>query len=86
MDVFEAIGKRYSYRGGFQPRAIPREDLSKIVQAGLQAPSGCNAQTTAFVAWHAEGAKVLRRTGLVQPLRAGVKTSRTLQAYHCIRG
>jgi nitroreductase len=28
---------------------VPREDLKKIVQAGIQAPSGCNAQTTSFV-------------------------------------
>ena len=49
MDVFEAIGKRYSCRGGFRDQAIPRENLVKIVQAGIQAPSGCNAQTTSFV-------------------------------------
>ena len=28
---------------------LPREDLARIVQAGLQAPSGCNAQSTTFV-------------------------------------
>ncbi|MFC1453310.1 nitroreductase family protein [Verrucomicrobiota bacterium] len=49
MDVFEAIAKRHSYRAGFEDRAIPREDLTKIVDAGIRAPSGCNAQTTSFV-------------------------------------
>ena len=49
MDLFDAIGKRHSYRGGFEKRPIPRGHLQRIVQAGLQAPSGCNAQTTSFV-------------------------------------
>ena len=49
VDVFDAIAHRYSYRGSFTDRAVPREDLRKIVQAGLQAPSGCNEQTTSFV-------------------------------------
>jgi len=48
MDVFEAITRRHSYRGPFKERAIPREDLGKIVQAGIQAPSGRNMQTTSF--------------------------------------
>ena len=49
MDVFEAIEKRHSYRGKFLEKAVPREDLEKIVQAGIQAPSGCNGQSTTFV-------------------------------------
>ncbi|MBN2441811.1 MAG: nitroreductase family protein [Spirochaetales bacterium] len=49
MDVFEAIEKRHSYRGFFKDTPIPREDLIKIVQAGIQAPSGKNEQTTEFV-------------------------------------
>ena len=49
MDVFEAIGNRYSYRGEFKDAPVPREDLTRIVEAGLKAPSGCNAQTTTFV-------------------------------------
>ena len=49
MDLFEAIGARYSYRGEFRDTPVPREDLEKIVQAGIQAPSGCNAQTVHFV-------------------------------------
>ena len=49
MDLFEVVKKRHSYRGGFTDAAVSREDLQKIVQAGLDAPSGCNAQTTRFV-------------------------------------
>jgi len=49
MDVFEAISGRHSYRGEFIDQPVPRSDLEKIVQAGIQAPSGCNAQTTTFV-------------------------------------
>ena len=49
MDLFEAVEKRYSYRGAFTDAPVPREDLVKIVNAGLKAPSGCNAQTTSFV-------------------------------------
>jgi nitroreductase len=49
MDVFEAIARRYSYRGAFLPRAVPRADLERIVTAGIQAPSGYNGQSTSFV-------------------------------------
>lgn len=49
MDVFEAIEKRHSYRGDFTGDPVPENDLRRIVQAGIQAPSGCNAQTTSFV-------------------------------------
>lgn len=49
MDVFEAIEKRHSYRGAFRDVPVPREDLRRIVEAALKAPSGYNAQTTSFV-------------------------------------
>jgi nitroreductase len=49
MDLFEAIYKRHSYRGAFLETAIPRENLIKIVDAGIAAPSGKNAQTTSFI-------------------------------------
>ena len=49
MDLFEAIAKRQSYRGGFKDEPVSKEDLKKIVDAGLKAPSGKNAQTTSFV-------------------------------------
>lgn len=49
MDLFEAIDRRYSYRGEYTSDGVSRQDLEKIVQAGIQAPSGCNAQSTTFV-------------------------------------
>lgn len=49
MDIFEAIEKRHSYRDSFLDKEISRDDLIKIVNAGISAPSGKNAQTTEFV-------------------------------------
>jgi nitroreductase len=49
MTVFEAITERYSYRAVFQAAAVPRSDLQKILEAGLAAPSGCNAQTAYLI-------------------------------------
>ncbi len=50
MNTFETIGGRRSYRGKYKPTPVPREDLRKIMQAGLEAPSGCNKQTTSLIA------------------------------------
>ena len=50
MNTFEAINARHSYRGSYKPVTVPREDLVKIVNAGLAAPSGCNKQTTSLIA------------------------------------
>ena len=50
MTTFEAIFNRYSYRGQYLPTPVPREHLAKIMEAGCAAPSGCNKQTTSFVA------------------------------------
>ncbi|MEX1376671.1 MAG: nitroreductase family protein [Eubacteriales bacterium] len=49
MNIFDAISKRATYRGPYKNMKIPREDLGKIVQAAIDAPSGCNAQTTSFI-------------------------------------
>ena len=49
MELFEAIARRHSYRGKFLAQPVPRADLVRIVEAGMAAPSGCNAQTTTFV-------------------------------------
>ena len=49
MEVFEAIATRHSYRGPFSDQQVPQEDLRRIVQAGIQAPSGKNMQTTTFI-------------------------------------
>jgi nitroreductase len=49
MDLFEAISSRYSFRGEFTAAPVPRGDLERIVEAGIQAPSGCNEQVVSFV-------------------------------------
>ncbi|MDR1493322.1 MAG: nitroreductase family protein [Planctomycetaceae bacterium] len=48
-ELFQVIAKRHSYRGEFKNEPVDPEHLKKIVQAGIDAPSGCNAQTTRFV-------------------------------------
>ena len=50
MDLFEAVSSRHSYRGPYLPDPVPREDLKRIMEAGLAAPSGCNKQTTSLIA------------------------------------
>ena len=46
----DLISSRHSYRGKFNPCPVPREDLTAIMRAGLDAPSGCNKQTTSLIA------------------------------------
>ncbi len=50
MELFETIKARRSYRGMYQPAPVPREHLKMILQAALDAPSGCNKQTTSAIA------------------------------------
>ena len=50
MNTMEAIFARRSYRGRYLPDPVPREDLIKIMEAGLAAPSGCNKQTVSLIA------------------------------------
>jgi nitroreductase len=50
MNTLEAIKNRYSFRGSYKNTSVPREDLKKILEAGLAAPSGCNKQTTSLIA------------------------------------
>ncbi|MCP4375464.1 MAG: nitroreductase [bacterium] len=49
MEFFEAVTNRHSYRGPFGDQDIAADDLRKIVQTALDAPSGMNKQTTSFV-------------------------------------
>ena len=49
MDLFEAVENRYSYRETFTDAPVPREDLGKIVGAGIRAPSAKNEQVVSFV-------------------------------------
>ena len=50
MNTLDAIRTRRSYRGKYLPTPVPREHLQAIMEAGLQAPSGCNKQTTSLIA------------------------------------
>ena len=50
MELFEALSARRSYRGMYKADPVSREDLKKIMQAALDAPSGCNKQTTSVIA------------------------------------
>lgn len=43
------IATRHSYRGKFSDERVPREDLETIARCGIDAPSGCNKQTTDFI-------------------------------------
>lgn len=51
MNTLDCIMSRHSYRGAYVPDEVPsRNDLIKIMEAGLAAPSGCNKQTTSLIA------------------------------------
>jgi nitroreductase len=50
MNTLDVIKGRTSYRGTYKNTPVPREDLIKIMEAGLAAPSGCNTQTTSLIA------------------------------------
>jgi len=50
MSTLEVIKNRTSYRGKFKDTTVPRKDLEAIIEAGMAAPSGCNKQTTSFIA------------------------------------
>ncbi len=76
MEFFEVVKKRQSYRGGFENKSIPRGDLKKIVQAGLDAPSGKNAQTTQFVM--VDDAAIVRTIAAMHPTNKAVQQA---QAY-----
>ena len=50
MEFFETVFSRYSHRTPFLDRPVPEADVRRIIEAGIQAPSGQNCQTTSFVA------------------------------------
>ena len=72
MDLFESIDKRHSYRGEYRSDPVPREHLRQIVQAGIQAPSGCNAQTTSFIIVDDPALVEKVREVVTRPFLAGV--------------
>ena len=73
MTVCEVIKNRTSYRGEFKNIEVPREDLIKIMEAGLAAPSGCNTQTTSLIA--IDDADLLRKLRTV--IKPGIAESAT---------
>ena len=75
MDIFEVFEKRYSYRGAYLDKPVPQADLVRIVDAGLKAPSGCNAQTTTFV--------IVSDPGLLAEMRK-IHSMKAVQDAHAI--
>ena len=71
MDLFEASAKRQSYRAGFKDAPVSKEDLRKIVEAGLNAPSGKNAQTTSFV--------IVDEKQILENIRQAHKSNKAMQ-------
>ena len=71
MEFFEVVGKRYSYKARFDSkRQVREEDLVKIVEAGMAAPSASNGQSPEFVIVNDES--IVRQIGKVAdnvPLR-----------------
>ena len=61
MEFFDVIARRGSYRGEFKQSSISQEELYRILDAGIRAPSGYNLQTATFYAVTDE---LLRRCGL----------------------
>lgn len=59
MNLSELMNNRHSYRGEYESTPVSREDLVKIMEAGLAAPSGCNKQTTSLIA--VDDAEVLKK-------------------------
>jgi len=49
MDALQAMLTRTSYRGKYEETVVPKEDLIKIMEAGLAAPSGSNKQTVSLI-------------------------------------
>ena len=48
MDFFEVVKARRSVRA-YKPEPVPREVLERIVSAGIEAPTGCNAQLKQYI-------------------------------------
>ena len=78
MEFFDAINKRHSYRGIFKDSRVLREHLKQIVQAGIQAPSGCNCQTTSFVI--VDDAAVVCQIAAMHPTNKGFQTAQAFIA------
>ena len=78
MNMLDLISARRSYRGKYLPTPVPREHLTAILQAGLDAPSGCNKQTTSLIA--IDDPEVLAKlNALIDP-----PVAETAPAYICV--
>ena len=78
MTTLETISARHSYRGKYLPTPVPREHLTAIMQAGLDAPSGCNKQTTSLIAVD-DPAILAKLRGVIDP-----PVAETAPAYICV--
>ena len=76
--MLKAIKDRTSYRGEFKDVNVPKEDLVKIMEAGLAAPSGCNMQTTSLIA--VDDAELLQKLHDV----IGISSAKTAPAMICV--
>lgn len=65
-ETLKTISTRHSYRGSYKAVSVPREHLTAIMQAGLDAPSGCNRQTTSLIAVD-EPALLSELLGMIDP-------------------
>lgn len=74
MEVFDAIQRRHSYRGPFTNTPVSKDDLRQIVQAGIQAPSGRNQQTTHFVIL--DDAEIIEEIGRLNPTNEAMKSAK----------
>ena len=78
MSMIDVISARRSYRGKYLAAPVPREHLAAIMQAGLDAPSGCNKQTTSLIA--VDDPEVLAKLrGVIDP-----PVAETAPAYICV--
>ena len=78
MDTLECISVRHSYRGAYRNEPVPRENLIKIMEAGLAAPSGCNKQTVSLIAAD-EPALVEKIKSVIDP-----PVAQTAPAFICV--
>ena len=78
MELFEAIAKRHSYRGEFTDQSVSRDDLRKIIDAGIKAPSGKNGQTTRFVI--VDAPDVLAKIGSMHATNKAVRQAKAMIA------
>lgn len=84
MEFFETVHKRHSYRGPMTQETVPRGHLEKIVQAGICAPSGKNAQTTEFII--IDDADLINRLNSLHPANKAMQQAPSMIACvidHC---